>query len=155
MGDPLPPQPEITRPLSNVILNIVDLAQLGDSLPDTRRPLARDSQNPDILKELAVQRSLNCRTPVNGDRTPIPALEIFDDREQESFPQVEDYVEDDEEGRREAYFDAETKEDYRKREIKEEAMNDVKPEVKSANELHIQRRTLPLEWVRLLFSSAL
>ncbi|CAD6231479.1 GSCOCG00001430001-RA-CDS [Cotesia congregata] len=47
----------------------------SDSRLSDHRPLARDSQDPEILMELAILRSLDCPTP-KGRETPIPDLEV-------------------------------------------------------------------------------
>lgn len=49
------------------------------------RPLACNSEDPDILTELAIQRSLDCPTPT-GRETPIPDIKIKDQNE---FPQID------------------------------------------------------------------
>jgi len=49
------------------------------------RPLACNSEDPDILTELAIQRSLDCPTPT-GRETPIPDIKIEDQNE---FPQID------------------------------------------------------------------
>lgn len=52
------------------------------------RPLACNSDDPDILMELAIQRSLDCPTPT-GRETPVPDIKIKDQNSHE-FPQVDD-----------------------------------------------------------------
>lgn len=52
------------------------------------RPLACNSEDPDILMELAIQRSLDCPTPT-GRETPVPDIKIKDQNSQE-FPQIDD-----------------------------------------------------------------
>lgn len=49
------------------------------------KPLACNSEDPDILTELAIQRSLDCPTPT-GRETPIPDIKIQDQNE---FPQID------------------------------------------------------------------
>lgn len=51
------------------------------------RPLACNSEDPDILMELAIQRSLDCPTPF-GRETPIPDIKIKDGILNE-FPQCD------------------------------------------------------------------
>lgn len=51
------------------------------------RPLACNSEDPDILMELAIQRSLDCPTPT-GRETPVPNIEIKDVNSNE-FPQCD------------------------------------------------------------------
>lgn len=51
------------------------------------RPLACNSKDPDILTELAIQRSLDCPTPT-GRETPVPDVKIKDQYSDE-FPQIE------------------------------------------------------------------
>lgn len=65
-----------------------------DEIELDTRPLARDSKNPEVLIELAIQRSLQCRTPIDVPRTPIPKLEIYDGPGQNDFPQIDDYDDD-------------------------------------------------------------
>ncbi|XP_043250324.1 histone-lysine N-methyltransferase SETD1 isoform X1 [Colletes gigas] len=48
-----------------------------DSRMSDQRPLACNSEDPDILTELAIQRSLDCPTPT-GRETPIPNIKIKD-----------------------------------------------------------------------------
>ena len=48
------------------------------------RPLASSSTNPEILMELAIQRSLDCPTPT-GRNTPLPDFKIQDPND---FPQL-------------------------------------------------------------------
>ena len=91
--------------------------------------------------ELAVQRSLNCRTPVDGSRTPIPRLEILDSRSQDDFPQIDNFEEESED------FTTETKEHYSQVEVKDEPGNDTMSDIKNANDLLHQRHSLPSEWV--------
>lgn len=50
------------------------------------RPLACNSEDPDILTELAIQRSLDCPTPT-GRETPVPDVKIRDQHSTE-FPQI-------------------------------------------------------------------
>ncbi|XP_034934332.1 histone-lysine N-methyltransferase SETD1A-like [Chelonus insularis] len=57
----------------------------SDSRLSDHRLLACNSKNPDILMELAIQRSLNCPTP-SGRETPIPELELDD--ASVDFPQL-------------------------------------------------------------------
>lgn len=52
------------------------------------RPLACNSEDPDILMELAIQRSLDCPTPT-GRETPVPDIKIKDQNSNE-FPQIDD-----------------------------------------------------------------
>lgn len=52
------------------------------------RPLACNSEDPDILMELAIQRSLDCPTPT-GRETPVPDIKIKDQNSHE-FPQIDD-----------------------------------------------------------------
>lgn len=52
------------------------------------RPLACNSEDPDILMELAIQRSLDCPTPT-GRETPVPDIKIQDQNSNE-FPQIDD-----------------------------------------------------------------
>ena len=52
------------------------------------QPLACNSEDPDILTELAIQRSLDCPTPI-GRETPIPNIKIKDVNSNE-FPQCDD-----------------------------------------------------------------
>lgn len=52
------------------------------------RPLACNSEDPDILTELAIQRSLDCPTPT-GRETPVPDIKIKDQNSNE-FPQIDD-----------------------------------------------------------------
>lgn len=52
-----------------------------------RRPLACNSEDPDILMELAIQRSLDCPTPT-GRETPVPNIKISDVNSNE-FPQFD------------------------------------------------------------------
>lgn len=52
------------------------------------RPLACNSEDPDVLMELAIQRSLDCPTPT-GRETPVPDIKIKDQNSNE-FPQIED-----------------------------------------------------------------
>lgn len=52
------------------------------------RPLACNSEDPDILMELAIQRSLDCPTPT-GRETPVPDIKIKDQNSTE-FPQIDD-----------------------------------------------------------------
>ncbi|XP_031847043.1 SET domain containing 1 [Nomia melanderi] len=59
-----------------------------DSRVSDHRPLACNSEDPDILTELAIQRSLDCPTPT-GRETPIPDIKIKDINSNE-FPQYED-----------------------------------------------------------------
>ncbi|XP_015429452.1 PREDICTED: histone-lysine N-methyltransferase SETD1 [Dufourea novaeangliae] len=58
-----------------------------DSRISDNRPLASNSEDPDILTELAIQRSLDCPTPT-GRETPIPNIKIKDVNSNE-FPQYE------------------------------------------------------------------
>lgn len=116
------------------------IEQVADSFSDAR--LARDSQNPEILMEMAVLRSLSCRTPVDGTQTPIPKIDIFEGSASYDFPQIEDFEEEEEM----AYSGTETKELKQ-----EEEINEVKPEIKNTNEILAQRHTLPSEWVNRLF----
>lgn len=51
------------------------------------RPLACNSEDPDILTELAIQRSLDCPTPTGRD-TPLPDIKIKDQNSNE-FPQMD------------------------------------------------------------------
>lgn len=51
------------------------------------RPLACNSEDPDILTELAIQRSLDCPTPT-GRETPVPDIKIHDQNSVE-FPQID------------------------------------------------------------------
>lgn len=51
------------------------------------RPLACNSEDPDILTELAIQRSLDCPTPTGRD-TPLPDIKINDQNSNE-FPQMD------------------------------------------------------------------
>lgn len=51
------------------------------------RPLACNSEDPDILTELAIQRSLDCPTPI-GRETPVPNIKIKDINSNE-FPQCD------------------------------------------------------------------
>ncbi|KAG5341184.1 SET1 methyltransferase, partial [Acromyrmex charruanus] len=59
-----------------------------DSRMSDNRPLACNSEDPDILMELAIQRSLDCPTPT-GRETPIPDIKIKDQNSNE-FPQIDD-----------------------------------------------------------------
>lgn len=52
-----------------------------------RRPLACNSEDPDVLTELAIQRSLDCPTPT-GRETPMPDFKIKDQNSNE-FPQLD------------------------------------------------------------------
>lgn len=52
------------------------------------KPLACNSEDPDILTELAIQRSLDCPTPT-GRETPVPDIKIKDQNSNE-FPQIDD-----------------------------------------------------------------
>jgi len=52
------------------------------------RPLACNSEDPDILMELAIQRSLDCPTPT-GRETPVPDIKIKDQNSNE-FPQIDE-----------------------------------------------------------------
>ncbi|KAG7187904.1 hypothetical protein KM043_013872 [Ampulex compressa] len=63
-----------------------DLKDMDSRIPD-HRSLACNSEDPDILTELAIQRSLDCSTPI-GRETPLPSIRINDSSE---FPQPEDY----------------------------------------------------------------
>ncbi|XP_003399301.1 histone-lysine N-methyltransferase SETD1 [Bombus terrestris] len=58
-----------------------------DSRLSDHRPLACNSEDPDILMELAIQRSLDCPTPT-GRETPVPNIEIKDVNSNE-FPQCD------------------------------------------------------------------
>ncbi|EFN77371.1 Histone-lysine N-methyltransferase SETD1B, partial [Harpegnathos saltator] len=58
-----------------------------DSRLSDHRPLACNSEDPDILTELAIQRSLDCPTP-SGRETPVPDIKIKDQNSSE-FPQIE------------------------------------------------------------------
>nr|XP_012153816.1 PREDICTED: histone-lysine N-methyltransferase SETD1 isoform X2 [Megachile rotundata] len=58
-----------------------------DSRMSDHRPLACNSEDPDILTELAIQRSLDCPTPT-GRETPIPDIKIKDGISNE-FPQCD------------------------------------------------------------------
>lgn len=51
------------------------------------RPLACNSEDPDILMEFAIQKSLDCPTPT-GRETPIPDIKIKDQNSNE-FPQID------------------------------------------------------------------
>lgn len=51
------------------------------------RPLACNSEDPDILTELAIQRSLDCSTPT-GRETPLPDIKI-NDQNLDEFPQID------------------------------------------------------------------
>lgn len=51
------------------------------------RPLACNSEDPDILMEFAIQKSLDCPTPT-GRETPIPDIKIKDQNLNE-FPQID------------------------------------------------------------------
>ncbi|XP_024939725.1 histone-lysine N-methyltransferase SETD1 [Cephus cinctus] len=55
-------------------------------VPDDR-PLACNSEDPDILMEFAIQRSLDCPTPT-GRETPVPDLKI-QDPDTNDFPQYD------------------------------------------------------------------
>ncbi|XP_018397619.1 PREDICTED: histone-lysine N-methyltransferase SETD1 [Cyphomyrmex costatus] len=59
-----------------------------DSRMSNHRPLACNSEDPDILMELAIQRSLDCPTPT-GRETPVPDIKIKDQNSNE-FPQIDD-----------------------------------------------------------------
>jgi len=52
------------------------------------KPLACNSEDPDVLMELAIQRSLDCPTPT-GRETPVPDIKIKDQNSNE-FPQIDD-----------------------------------------------------------------
>lgn len=58
-----------------------------DSRISDHRPLACNSEDPDILTELAIQRSLDCPTPT-GRETPVPHVKIKDANSNE-FPQFD------------------------------------------------------------------
>ncbi|XP_076749548.1 SET domain containing 1 isoform X1 [Xylocopa sonorina] len=58
-----------------------------DSRMSDHRPLACNSEDPDILTELAIQRSLDCPTPT-GRETPLPDIQINDVNSNE-FPQCD------------------------------------------------------------------
>lgn len=58
-----------------------------DSRMSDHRPLACNSEDPDILTELAIQRSLDCPTPT-GRETPTPNIKIKDVTSNE-FPQCD------------------------------------------------------------------
>ena len=58
-----------------------------DSRLSDHRPLACNSEDPDILMELAIQRSLDCPTPT-GRETPVPNIKIKDVNSNE-FPQCD------------------------------------------------------------------
>lgn len=51
------------------------------------RPLACNSEDPDILTEFAIQKSLDCPTPT-GRETPVPNIKIIDQNSNE-FPQID------------------------------------------------------------------
>ncbi|XP_012350033.1 histone-lysine N-methyltransferase SETD1 isoform X2 [Apis florea] len=59
-----------------------------DSHLSDHQPLACNSEDPDILTELAIQRSLDCPTPT-GRETPVPNIKIKDISSNE-FPQYDD-----------------------------------------------------------------
>ncbi|XP_035740533.1 histone-lysine N-methyltransferase SETD1-like [Vespa mandarinia] len=61
--------------------------QDSDSRMSDHRPLACNSEDPDILTELAIQRSLDCPTPTGRD-TPLPDIKIKDQNSNE-FPQID------------------------------------------------------------------
>lgn len=58
-----------------------------DSRMSDHRPLACNSDDPDILMELAIQRSLDCPTPT-GRETPVPDFEMIDVNSNE-FPECD------------------------------------------------------------------
>ncbi|XP_066583254.1 histone-lysine N-methyltransferase SETD1 [Prorops nasuta] len=60
-----------------------------DSRMSDHHPLACNSENPDILMELAIQRSLDCPTP-NGRETPILDIKIHESSTE--FPQPENDI---------------------------------------------------------------
>lgn len=51
------------------------------------RPLACNSEDPDILMEFAIQKSLDCPTPT-GRETPVPDIKIIDQNSND-FPQID------------------------------------------------------------------
>ncbi|CAK9833089.1 Histone-lysine N-methyltransferase SETD1 [Anthophora retusa] len=61
-----------------------------DSRMSDHRPLACNSEDPEILTELAIQRSLDCPTPT-GRETPIPNIKIKDVNSNE-FPQCDNEI---------------------------------------------------------------
>ncbi|XP_011150293.1 histone-lysine N-methyltransferase SETD1 [Harpegnathos saltator] len=67
--------------------NFEDEQEDTDSRLSDHRPLACNSEDPDILTELAIQRSLDCPTP-SGRETPVPDIKIKDQNSSE-FPQIE------------------------------------------------------------------
>lgn len=54
------------------------------------RPLACNSEDPDILMEFAIQKSLDCPTPT-GRETPVPDIKIKDQNSNE-FPQIDNDI---------------------------------------------------------------
>ncbi|CAL1675357.1 unnamed protein product [Lasius platythorax] len=58
-----------------------------DSRMSDHRPLACNSEDPDILMEFAIQKSLDCPTPT-GRETPVPDIKIKDQNSNE-FPQID------------------------------------------------------------------
>ncbi|XP_046740317.1 histone-lysine N-methyltransferase SETD1 isoform X2 [Diprion similis] len=62
----------------------------SDARMSDNRPLACNSEDPDILMELAIQRSLDCPTPIRSE-TPVPSLRL-QDQDLDQFPQHDNEI---------------------------------------------------------------